>query len=50
VIIVLIGAVTSALPVGFLSGLLSFKVKDSWCPHFGAILSDTAPQQAGHAR
>ena len=50
VIIVLIGAVVAALLVGFLAGLLSFKVKDRWCPHCGATTSDLARQHAGPAR
>jgi NADH pyrophosphatase NudC (nudix superfamily) len=50
VIIVLIGAVISALLVGFFAGLLSFKVKDRWCPHCGATTSDLARQHAGPAR
>lgn len=49
-IIVLIGAVISALLLGFLAGLLSFKVKDRWCPHCGATTSDLARQHAGHMR
>ncbi|WP_233624644.1 hypothetical protein [Actinoplanes sp. ATCC 53533] len=49
-IIVLIGAVISALLVGFLAGLLSFKVKDRWCPHCGTTTSELARQQPGHAR
>jgi hypothetical protein len=50
VIIVLIGAVISALLVGYLAGLLSFKIKDRWCPHCGATTSELARQRAGHAR
>jgi len=30
-------AVTSALLVGFLAGLISFKVKSRWCPQCGAM-------------
>jgi hypothetical protein len=32
----LIGAVISALLIGYLAGLLSFKVKDRWCPQCGS--------------
>lgn len=32
----LVGAVLSALVVGFLAGLLAFKVKSRWCPQCGA--------------
>ena len=30
-------AATSALLVGFLAGLISFKVKSRWCPHCGGM-------------
>ena len=50
VINVLIGAVVSALLMGYLAGLLSFKVKDRWCPHCGATTTDLARQRAGRAR
>jgi hypothetical protein len=50
VIIMLIGAVISALLAGYLAGLLSFKVKDRWCPQCGATTSDLARRHAGHAR
>lgn len=43
----LIGAVASALLVGYLAGLFSFKVKDRWCPHCGATTTDLARQRAG---
>ena len=33
----MIAAVCAALTVGFLAGLLSFKVKGRWCPECGAI-------------
>jgi hypothetical protein len=46
----LIGAVISALLAGYLAGLLSFKVKDRWCPQCGATTSDLARRHAGHAR
>jgi hypothetical protein len=44
-------AATSALLVGFLAGLISFKVKSRWCPHCGAMTTAdlptaTAPPQA----
>jgi len=50
VIIVLIGAAISALLLGYLAWLLSFKIKDRWCPHCGATTSDLARQHAGHPR
>ena len=31
-----IGAVAAALLLGFLAGLLTFKVKSRWCPTCGA--------------
>jgi hypothetical protein len=31
-----IGAVVAALVLGYLAGLLSFKVKNRWCPECGA--------------
>ena len=46
----LIGAVIAALLLGFLAGLLSFKIKDRWCPHCGATTSDLARHHTGHAR
>lgn len=46
VIIVLIGAVAPALLAGYLAELLSFKVKDQWCPDRGTT-SDLADQHAG---
>lgn len=49
VISVLIGAAISGLLLGFLAGLLSFKVKDRWCPHCGATTRELAGQHAGHA-
>ena len=42
-------AVVSALLVGYLAGLLSFKVKDRWCPHCGATTHELAGQHA-HVR
>jgi hypothetical protein len=36
-------AATSALLVGFLAGLISFKVKSRWCPHCGAITTADLP-------
>ena len=50
VINVLVGAVVSALLVGYLAGLLSFKVKDRWCPDCGATTTDLSRQRAGRAR
>jgi hypothetical protein len=49
-ITVLIGAVLAALTLGYLAGLLSFKVKDRWCPHCGATTSDLVRQHAGRVR
>lgn len=46
----LIGAVTSALLMGYLAGLWSFKVKDRWCLHCGAATTDLARQHAGRVR
>jgi hypothetical protein len=45
-----IAAVVSALLVGYLAGLLSFKVKNRWCPHYGATTRELAGQHAGHGR
>ena len=36
-------AATSALLVGFLTGLISFKVKSRWCPHCGAMTTADLP-------
>jgi Flp pilus assembly pilin Flp len=40
-----IAAVVSALLVGYLGGLLSFKVKTRWCPRCGALTSQANPDQ-----
>lgn len=46
----LIGAVISALLVGCLAGLLSFKIKARWCPRCGATTTDlTRSRPAGSA-
>lgn len=37
-------AATSALLVGFLAGLISFKVKSRWCPHCGAMTTADLPE------
>jgi NADH pyrophosphatase NudC (nudix superfamily) len=37
-----IAAVCAALTVGFLAGLLSFKVKCRWCPECGATTLSTS--------
>jgi hypothetical protein len=50
VISVLIGVAISAVLLGFLAGLLSFKVKDRWCPHCGATTAELIRQQVGNAR
>lgn len=39
-------ATASALVVGFLAGLLSFKVKSRWCPHCGAMTTAELPDRA----
>jgi hypothetical protein len=39
-------AATSALLVGFLAGLISFKVKSRWCPHCGAMTTADLPAPA----
>jgi hypothetical protein len=36
-------AATSALLVGFLAGLISFKVKSRWCPHCGSMTTADVP-------
>jgi hypothetical protein len=36
-------AATSALLVGFLAGLISFKVKSRWCPQCGAMTTAVLP-------
>jgi hypothetical protein len=36
-------AAMSALLVGFLAGLISFKVKSRWCPHCGAMTTADLP-------
>lgn len=36
-------AATSALLVGFLAGLMSFKVKSRWCPQCGAMTTADLP-------
>lgn len=46
----LIGALLASLTLGYLAGLLSFKVKDRWCPHCGATTRELAGQHAGHVR
>jgi hypothetical protein len=46
----LIGVALAALVVGYLAGLLSFKVKDRWCPHCDATTRELVDQHAGHAR
>jgi hypothetical protein len=35
---VVTGVVLAALVVGFLAGLLSFRIKTRWCPSCGATL------------
>jgi NADH pyrophosphatase NudC (nudix superfamily) len=43
----MLGAIVAALVVGFLAGLLSFKVKSRWCTRCGA---PTVPLAAGASR
>jgi hypothetical protein len=45
-----IGAVASALVLGYLGGLLSFKVKSRWCPECGATTTKRPPLQQTVAR
>jgi hypothetical protein len=40
---VVVIAATSTLLVGFLAGLISFKVKSRWCPHCGAMTTAEVP-------
>jgi hypothetical protein len=46
----LIGAAIAALVVGYLAGLLSFKVKNRWCPQCGATTADLSREHVGQAR
>jgi hypothetical protein len=48
VIVVLIAAVVSAALLGYLAGLLSFKVKDRWCPRCGSTTAELARGSVGH--
>jgi hypothetical protein len=41
------GAVTAALVVGFLAGLLTFKVKARWCPRCGSLTYAAAAPEGG---
>jgi hypothetical protein len=43
-------AVTSALLVGFLAGLISFKVKSRWCPQCGAMTTADLPGAVNQQR
>ena len=36
-------AATSALLVGFLAGLITFKIKSRWCPQCGAMTNADLP-------
>lgn len=40
----MLGAVLAALMIGFLVGLLSFKVKVRWCPSCGSSTLPTRPE------
>jgi hypothetical protein len=41
----LVGAVVAAILLGYLAGLLSFKVKARWCPRCGALTTQIIPEQ-----
>lgn len=41
-----LGALLSAVLLGFLAGLFSFKVKERWCPECGASTLRKAPADA----
>lgn len=41
-----LGALISAVLLGFLAGLFSFKVKERWCPECGASTLRKAPADA----
>ncbi|WP_412752258.1 hypothetical protein [Krasilnikovia sp. M28-CT-15] len=36
---------STALMVGFLGGLLSFKVKQRWCPRCGSLTTGDTPER-----
>ena len=44
-----VGAVMSAVVLGYLAGLLSFKVKSRWCPHCGGTTTSDLARQQQHA-
>ena len=46
----LIVAVIAALLAGYVAGLLSFKVKERWCPCCGSNTTHPAREHAGQAR
>ncbi len=46
----LIGSVLAALVMGYIAGLLSFKVKARWCPRCGEMTSDLTHRQVEHTR
>jgi hypothetical protein len=53
----LVAAVTAALVIGFLAGLLTFKRKQLWCPEHGETMrcpscaEENAPMRShGHGR
>jgi hypothetical protein len=52
VVIVFVGAVVSAVVLGYLAGLLSFKVKSRWCPQCGAttLARDDHPMHKAAAK
>jgi len=45
-----VGAVVAAVVLGYLAGLVSFKVKSRWCPECGATTSKTPPLSQRAAR
>jgi hypothetical protein len=40
-----VAAVIAALMVGFLAGLLVFKIKQRWCPHCGSLTTAEVPDR-----
>jgi len=45
-ITMLVAAVMAAVVLGYLGGLLSFKIKSRWCPECGATTIDAIPRNA----
>jgi hypothetical protein len=42
--------IVAAMLIGFLAGLLSFKVKSRWCPHCGSSTVGNQPPEATGGR